>query len=254
MKNIISKEWLSILILPLSSVFLGVMLACAEFPVKASVIIALAFTAVILKTVSVIKRNKDDFEQERTYNIALLISELAFVASAILLVYISYGSLFCLDAFVFLLLGYFFLRTALFPAKRPAYLEAVYTISLYGPLGVISAYMLCAHTVLGWSLLLPAFSLGFLVAAAKDVFKPLYHTLMIVVAFVLMAVFGFFRIFDLYHFLFLLSLPLFIVHLVRHWREPKESPSKLLLVSILLFSLLSGLGYLLFPLFHISAF
>ncbi len=251
MKRYLARNWLPIVALPLSSMIIGTTLAIADFKVKPSVVLVLFFTAFVLKMVSVVRENKARFSTENKYKAALWASVLLFLGLAVLLVYLSYGSLWCLDAFVFLLLGYFFLRTALFPVSRPIYLDAIYTISLYGPLAVVCAYMLCAHTITGWHLLLPAFAIGFLVAAAKDVVKPLYHTLLIVAGFVYMIISASYRIFDLYHFLFLLSLPLFIVHLVRYWREPK--PSKLLIWSILLFAILSGIGYLLFPLFGVSA-
>lgn len=253
MKKYIPKEWLSILVLPLSTVVLGSMLAIADFMVKPSVVIVLIFTAIVLRIISVIRKNKVRFETEKNYQITFWSFLVAFVALVVLLVYLSYGKLFSLDAFVFLLLFYFFLKSALYPTQRAVYIDAVYTIALYGPIGVICAYMLCAHTVTGWHILLPAFAIGFFVAAAKDVVEPLYHTFLIVAGFISMIIFAACRVFDLYHFLFLLSLPLFIVHLIRYWRNQEREASTFLLLGILSFALLAGLGYLLFPVFGVSA-
>ena len=130
---------------------------------------------------------------------------------------------------------------------------------------------MAAHTV-SWLLLLPAsaigcFSVGVLnvnnirdmkTDAANRVTVALklglhnariYQTVLVVMGFVLMIAYCLCRIFDPWHYLFLLSAPLFVSHIKGVWTledRALDSVFPKLVMGTFLFSLLSGIGFTVF--------
>ena len=135
----------------------------------------------------------------------------------------------------------------------------------------MGAYFVASHAMF-WKMLLPASCIGaFSVAvlnvnnirdmstdAATRVTIPLkigekwakvYQTGLIVAGWVCMIAYSLLRIYDIWHYLFVLTLPLFIAHLSGVWKRSGNALDPmlpLLVMSTFLFSLLAGFGYTVF--------
>ena len=81
----------------------------------------------------------------------------------------------------------------------------------------------------------------------------IYQTVLIVLGWICMIVFCLLRFFDPWHYLFVLTLPLFIMHVKGVWKYSGRELDKmlpLLVMSTFAFALLAGFGFLKFLLFR----
>ena len=77
----------------------------------------------------------------------------------------------------------------------------------------------------------------------------IYQTLLIVAGWTCMSVYAGLRLFDPWHFLYVVTLPLFIAHLAVAWKNKGKALDKalpMLVISTFLFSILSGAGFLIY--------
>lgn len=196
--------------------------------------------------------------------------------SGTLMVYFSFGTLLCREAVLLLLLGAFAIRSAIkYTLGRNPYgyrgWGDIYVFLFFGLVSVVGGYFMVSHNLSPWTILLPAVSIGLFSVAVLNVNNirdmktdastrlttPLrlgarrarvYHTLLISCAWAVMLFFCMLSPFSTWLYLYVLTLPLFVVHLIGVWRlsDRRLDPMLPLLVfSTFLFSLLSGLGYLL---------
>ncbi len=131
---------------------------------------------------------------------------------------------------------------------------------------------MAAHTILSWIIVLPAVALGYFCVAVLNVNNirdmktdagirvttPLkvglkrariYQTVLIAAGWLSLIVFNLMRFPDIWHWLFMVTLPLFIKHLMGVWtRTDKDLDPMLplLVMATFILSLLFGLGYLVF--------
>ena len=223
------------LMLSLSGIVLGVLLAVAEyrvdFPAALSLILTAGLIHIYLQTL-----NKWWMT--------------ASVAGAVLTVYLSYGTLFSLESLILLLFAYFIIRMARGIGDRGRISDGLLTCFLKGPVALVGAYFVCTHSFPYWFFLFPSLSIGFLSVAADgtaDNYSKTLTNLLIYIGISLMAVYSSLRIFVPVHFLFLLTLPAFILITLRmYMKKEQESGSyrPALALSTFALALLTGIGFI----------
>ena len=143
-----------------------------------------------------------------------------------------------------------------------------YVFLFFGLVAVLGGYFVSCHTLF-WRLLLPAaavgcFSVGVLnVNNIRDMETDapnrvtvairlgernakIYQTALVVLGWVLMLAYCQLRMFSWWHYLFVLTLPLYVLHLRGVWKRTGRALDPmlpLLVVSTFLFCLLAGLGF-----------
>lgn len=144
----------------------------------------------------------------------------------------------------------------------------LFVFVFFGLVAVMGSYLVASHTLF-WRLLLPGaavgcFSVGVLnvnnirdmkTDAANRVTvairlgekrAKIYQTVLIVLGWALMFAYCQLRIFSLWHYLFVVTLPLFVLHLVGVWKRHErelDAMLPLLVIASFLLCLLAGLGF-----------
>lgn len=194
--------------------------------------------------------------------------------SGVLMVWRSFSTLFCLESVLLLILG----ASAIMAAVRytlgsnPYGYRGwgdVYVFLFFGVVSVLGSYFVAAHQLKSWLLMLPAASIGFFSVAVLNVNNirdmasdastrstvplkigarnaKIYHTLLIAAGWAAMLIYSSLRWFDILHFVYVLTLPLFVIHLVGVWRHEGAALDKylpMLVISTFIFSLLVAFGF-----------
>ena len=223
------------LMLSLSGIVLGVLLAVAEYRVDFPAALSLILTAGLIHIYM------------QTLNKWWMT---ASVAGAVLTVYLSYGTLFSLESLILLLFAYFVIRMARGMGGRGRISDGLLICLLNGPVALVGAYFVCTHSFPYWFFLFPSLSIGFLSVAADgtaDNYSKTLTNLLIYIGISLMAVYSSLRIFVPVHFLFLLTLPAFILITLRmYMKKEQESGSyrPALALSTFALALLTGIGFI----------
>lgn len=223
------------LLLSLSGIVLGVLLAVAEYRVDLWAALALILTTGLMHIYMQI--------QNRWWMAAS-------VASAVLTVYLSYGTLFSLESLILLLFAYFIIRMARGMGGRGMISDGVLTCLLNGPVALVGAYFVCTHSFPYWFFLFPSLSIGFLCVAADgtaDNYGKVLTNLLIYIGIALMVTYSALRIFVPVHFLFLITLPAFISITVRMFMKNDLAPDTYrpaLALSTFALALLTGVGFI----------
>ena len=223
------------LMLSLSGIVLGVLLAVAEYRVDFPAALSLILTAGLIHIYM------------QTLNKWWMT---ASVAGAVLTVYLSYGTLFSLESLILLLFAYFIIRMARGMGGRGRISDGLLICLLNGPVALVGAYFVCTHSFPYWFFLFPSLSIGFLSVAADgtaDNYSKTLTNLLIYIGISLMAVYSSLRIFVPVHFLFLLTLPAFILITLRmYMKKEQESGSyrPALALSTFALALLTGVGFI----------
>ena len=234
LKNLFSSLDMGGLLLSLSGILLGILLAAADYHVKWGAALALFLTVL---PIHIYMMNSSRW--------ALAASVLGAVAT----VYLSYGSLFCLESLLLLLFAYFILRLARGAGGRNKAVDALLTCFLKGPVALFGAYFLCTHAFPFWFLIFPAFSVGVLGAAsdgARSGYAKGLVSILVVAGLAFVTVFSLLRVFSLPHFLYLLTVPVFIILLTRMYMKKEQEPDSVrLALALCTFALaaLTGLGF-----------
>lgn len=190
---------------------------------------------------------------------------------------VSFGTFRCIESICLMLLGAAAISGAMrYTLGRNPYgyrgLGDIFVFIFFGIVSVAGAYFVSSHVISSWVVLLPAaaigcFSVGVLnvnnIRDAKTdaatrvtvaiLLGPrrarIYQTLLIVAGWAFMLLYCAFRFFDPWHYLFVLTLPLFIVHLRGVWTRDGKDLDKmlpLLVMATFLFAILAGLGFMIF--------
>ena len=197
--------------------------------------------------------------------------------SGLAMIRVSFGTFFSLQALGFILLGAGAVWAAMhytLGAHPYGYrgLGDLFVFLFFGVATVCGGYYLCAHEIPSWILLLPAGTVGCFSVAVLNVNNirdmksdartrttvalrlggrraRIYQTLLLLVGWALMILYSSLRFFSLWHYLFVLTLPLFVLHLRGVWtREDAglDPMLPLLVMSSFAFCLLGGLGYIVY--------
>ncbi len=225
--------------LSLAGVSLGAMLAAADYHVDWKVAAFLLLTAVFLQMLSAHK------SKVLTVSAAL---------SGMTVLFFSFGTLFCMESLLLMVLGYFVFNMIL---KRKDMMDIrlrmIMNFIAYGVAGVFGTYCLCTHVFAPSLVLLPSVAVGSFAMAVlhledeRDI--RIWQTVLVLMGWAAMLTYASLRIFDQWHYLFVLTLPLYIWHLVGVWKDSGRALDKyrpLLVLSTFAFAILSGLGFLVY--------
>lgn len=194
----------------------------------------------------------------------------------LVMIRLSFGTFFCLEALFLVILGASAMSAAVryTLGKSPYGYRGkgdIYVFLFFGLASVLGSYFVASHTLM-WKMFLPAVSMGcFSVAvlnvnnirdmetdAATRVTTPIrigrkwakvYQTALIAAGWAAMIAYSALRIHDIWHYLFVLALPLYVIHIIGVWRLDGRALDKmlpLLVMSTFLFSVLAGVGYMAF--------
>ena len=231
----IQKSDPSGLFLSLSGIVLGELLAVAEYRVSFWAALVLILTSGLIHVYM------------QTLNKWWMA---ASVASAVLTVYFSYGTLFSLESLILLLFAYFIIRLARGMGGRGRISDGVLTCLLKGPVALVGAYFVCTHSFPYWFIVFPSLSIGFLCVAADgtaDNYGKVLTNFLIYIGIALMVTYSALRIFVPVHFIFLITLPAFIYITARMFMKKELAPDTyrpVLALSTLALALLTGFGFI----------
>ena len=215
--------------------------------------------------------------RKKDFKIMIWVYVLCSIGFGLALIWSSYGTFFSLEAILTALLGAAAISAAMryTLGKNPYGYSGfgdLYVFLFFGIVSVLGAYFVAAHDIRSWYLLLPAVSAGAFSVAVLNVnnirdmatdaatrqtvplmigarMAKVYQTVLIAGGWVCMLLYAYSRIFSLWHYLFVVTLPLFAVHLAGVWRRDGRALDPmlpLLVVSTFLFCLLGGLGFIVF--------
>ena len=194
--------------------------------------------------------------------------------SGVAMIWVSFGTLLSMESICLMLLGAAAILGAMkYTLGRNPYgyrgLGDVFVFIFFGIVSVMGAYFVAAHTVHSWYLLLPAASIGFFSVGVLNVNNirdmetdavnrvtvairlgkkraKIYQTVLIVLGWVSMCAYAALRFFDPWHWIFVVTLPLYALHLAGVWKRTGRSLDPmlpLLVISTFLLALLTGLGF-----------
>ncbi len=201
------------------------------------------------------------------------------VIFGLLMIKDSFGKIFSLDGICMAILGACAIMGAMkYTLGKNPYgyrgLGDIFVFIFFGLVSVMGSYFVAAHAM-PWWLVFPAcaigcFSVGVLnvnnirdmetdavnrVTVAIKLGKrnaKIYQTVLIVLGWVFMLAFCELRFFDPWHYLFVLTLPLYIVHIRGVWKKEGKELDKmlpLLVMSTFILAILTGFGFVKFLLF-----
>lgn len=282
-KTIVRAMRLRTLPIPLSGVCLGILLAAADYRVSLSASVLTVLTAALLQILSNLPAlpdgDRSDVRRQRNPDGAdagnlpdgcdgrkltsgtwrFLTAALAAVCivSGICLLRVSFGTIYCMDSVCLMMLGCAAVTAAVkHSARRESGghtgTEYIYAFLFFGPAAVLGSYFVVSHTIGSWLILLPACSMGFLSVAALNAGARVFQTCLIALGWICMSVFCLCRFPDPWHWVFVLSAPLFCVHLRKVWtgrNGDSDSTVLTLIAANASFALLAGFGFVKFLLF-----
>ena len=213
----------------------------------------------------------------RDFKVMIWVYALLSAAFGLALIKCSFGRFFSIESILLILLGAFAISAAMrYTLGKNPYgyrgLGDIYVFIFFGLVAVLGSYFVAAHEIRSWYLLLPAASIGTFSVAVLNVnnirdmgtdaatratipvrigekWAKVYQTALIVTGWACMIAYAWSRISNPWHYLFVLTLPLFIIHLIGVWKGHGKSLDRmlpLLVVSVFLFAMLGGLGFIAF--------
>lgn len=214
---------------------------------------------------------------ERDFKIMIFIYVVLCIAFGLAMIRLSFGTFFSIGAVIVALMGVAAISGAIkYTLGRRPYgyrgLGDLYVFIFFGIVAVLGSYFVAAHEIRTWILVLPAVSAGCLSVGVLNVNNirdiksdaltrrtipvrigeknaRIYHTALIVLGWISMTLFASMRMFDWWHYLYVLTLPLFVVHLVKVWKNSGKALDPqlpVLVVSSFLFSVLAGAGFVVY--------
>ena len=189
----------------------------------------------------------------------------------------SFGRLFTMDGICLMMLGAAAISGAMkYTLGRNPYgyrgLGDLAVFVFFGLVAVLGAYFVTTHAVPAWPLFLPAAAIGFFSVGVLNVNNirdmktdaatrttvalqlglhraRIYQTVLIVLGWACLTAYCLLRFFDPWHYLFFLTLPLFVKHLQGVWTREERALDPmlpLLVLSTFALALLMGFGFVVF--------
>ena len=205
---------------------------------------------------------------------------LCCIVFGLLMIRASFGTLFSLESVCLMMLGAAAISGAMkYTLGRNPYgyqgLGDIFVFIFFGLVSVLGSYFVAAHTIPSWIFLLPATSIGLFSVGVLNVNNirdmktdaenrvtvairlgekraRIYQTVLIVMGWVCMIAFCLLRFFDPWHYLFVLTLPMYIKHVSGVWKlngKDLDRMLPLLVISTFLFAVLAGFGFVKFLIF-----
>ena len=195
------------------------------------------------------------------------------IVSGTAMTLLSFGTLWDMTSILVLLMGAAAIMGAMkYTLGRNPYgyrgLGDIYVFLFFGLVAVLGGYFVACHTLF-WRLLLPGAAIGCFSVSVLNVNNirdmetdaanrvtvairlgekraKIYQTVLIVLGWLLMLAYCQLRMFSWWHYLFVLTLPLFVLHLRGLWNRTGRTLDPmlpLLVISTFLFCLLAGIGF-----------
>lgn len=213
--------------LSLSGVALGIALSAADYHVDWKTVMLLLMAVCFLHAYSV--SGKSGRNKTMSY-ICLALT----IAAGLGMLHFSFGTVFLMEPLILSVFGYMIIRAARHTDFVSRGKGILYVFLMFGLLAFYGSYYVCSHSFGSWPLLFPALSAGFLnVAARTEEEQKVFRIMMTASGWVAMTLFACLRMYDPWHFLFVLSIPIFLIPKCKVWAP-------------LAFSLLTGLGFLVY--------
>lgn len=212
--------------LSLSGALLGIALAAADYRVDWKCALFIVLAVVFLHFYSVCSKSESDKTMAR-------ISLALVIACGLSALYFSFGGLLLMEPLILMVFGYMIIRAVRHTTFVSRGKGILYVFVLFGLVAVYGSYYLCSHSFGSWPMLFPALSIGFLSVAAKDDDdRKAFRMIMTIAGWMFMITYACLRMFDPWHFLFVLSLPFFFMK--------RDS------WAVFAFAILTGVGFLAF--------
>lgn len=212
--------------LSLSGALLGIALAAADYRVDWKTALFLVLAVVFLHFYSICSKSESDKTSSR---ILLALT----IASGLAMLHFSFGTLLFMEPLILMVFGYMIIRAVRHTSFVSRGKGIVYVFVLFGLLAVYGSYYVCSHSFGSWPLLFPALSIGFMSVAAKtDDDKFAFRLAMNISGWACVTAYACLRLFDPWHFLYVLSLPVFF------FKRPEWATFS--------FAVLTGAGFLAF--------
>jgi len=207
----------------------------------------------------------------------VVVMAVACALSGLLMLQASFGTLFALEPVCLIILGAAAIGAAIkyTLGKNPYGYRGLGDMSVFiffGIVSVLGSYFVMSHAFPYWIMLLPAVSIGCFSVAVLNVNNirdidsdaglrvttpmrigvkraKIYQTVLIVSGWLCLVAFNLLRFPDVWHWLYFITLPLFVAHLYGVWTRSGKALDPmlpLLVISTFLLSLLMGFGYLVF--------
>lgn len=199
------------------------------------------------------------------------------IVCGLLMIYFSFGTLLNIEAICLMMLGAAAIKAAMsYTLGKNPYgyrgLGDIYVFLFFGIVSVLGSYFVASHAFPTWIMALPAVAIGAFSVAVLNVNNirdmrtdeatrvtvalklglrnaRIYQTCLIAAGWACMICFCLLRFFDPWHYLFVITLPLFILHLKGVWtRTDKDLDPMLpmLVMGTFALALLCGFGFDLF--------
>ena len=207
----------------------------------------------------------------------VVVMAVACALSGLLMLQASFGTLFALEPICLIILGAAAIGAAIkyTLGKNPYGYRGLGDMSVFiffGIVSVLGSYFVMSHAFPYWIMLLPAVAIGCFSVAVLNVNNirdidsdaglrvttpirigvkraKIYQTFLIVSGWLCLVAFNLLRFPDVWHWLYFITLPLFVAHLHGVWTRSGKALDPmlpLLVISTFLLSLLMGFGYLVF--------
>ena len=207
----------------------------------------------------------------------VVVMAVACALSGLLMLQASFGTLFALEPVCLIILGAAAIGAAIkyTLGKNPYGYRGLGDMSVFiffGIVSVLGSYFVMSHAFPYWIMLLPAVAIGCFSVAVLNVNNirdidsdaglrvttpmrigvkraKIYQTFLIVSGWLCLVAFNLLRFPDVWHWLYFITLPLFVAHLYGVWTRSGKALDPmlpLLVISTFLLSLLMGFGYLVF--------
>lgn len=212
--------------LTLAGVILGVMLAAADYHVDWKVAVLLVLTVIFLHFYSFYSKTEPDKIWSRVFLVLT-------IAGGLAMLHFSFGTLLMMEPLILIVFGYMIIRAVRHTSFVSRGKGILYVFLLFGLLAVYGSYYVCSHSFGSWPLLFPALSMGFMSVAVKaDDDRFTFRLVMNILGWACMTAYACLRMYDPWHFLFVLSLPVFFL------KKPEWAAFA--------FAVLTGFGFLAF--------
>lgn len=214
---------------------------------------------------------------EKDFKVMIAVYIILCIASGLAMIWFSFGTFFSLGSLIVMLMGVAAISGAMkYTLGRNPYgyrgLGDLYVFVFFGIVSVLGSYFVATHEIRTWILVLPAFSMGCFSVGVLNVNNirdiesdaltrktipvrigeknaKIYHTVLIAAGWIFMTAYCALRMFDPWHYLYVVTLPLFILHLVAVWKNSGKGLDRqlpFLVMSSFLFAVLSGLGFIVY--------
>lgn len=214
--------------------------------------------------------------RKEDFKVMIIIYIILCAIFGLAMIWCSFGTFFSVESLLLMVLGVSAIIAAMrYTLGRNPYgyrgMGDLYVFMFFGLVSVLGSYFIASHEMF-WRMLLPASAIGAFSVAVLNVnnirdmatdantrvtvplkigekWAKVYQTVLVLAGWCCMAAYSLLRVQDVWHYLFVLTLPLFVVHLAGVWKRTGKALDPmlpLLVMSTFIFAVLGGLGYLVY--------